>query len=102
MNHVVNDILLAMSQEGLTFSTPPIVIGGRAMEWYGLRQSGADIDLVVTEADYRRLAATYPEKRKDIYGDLTDASAHAADYQAHGGTIWGGRYDSDTETHPMA
>lgn len=176
MCHIERDIVLAMHQEGLVFSTPPVVIGGRAMEWYGLRTSGADIDLVVTEIDYRRLAAAYPEKRKDIYGDLgvvigpfeiwrsialldytffaegsrdlpadttdaslpaglrmvsldrllfsrvsaidvpkyhadllllrdhfyrtfqnpaflADASMHEADYQAHGGTIWGGRYE---------
>lgn len=53
-----------------TFSTKPLLIGGMAMQYYGLRPSGADIDFVIPPADYDRLAAQYPEHRKDLYGDL--------------------------------
>jgi len=52
------------------FDKPPIIIGGMAMEYYGIRKSGADIDLVIGDADYQGLAEKYPEKRKDIYGDF--------------------------------
>ncbi len=41
-----------------------------AMDYYGLRKTGADIDLVICDADYQSLSAAMPEKRKDIYGDL--------------------------------
>ena len=40
------------------------------MEYYGIRKSGKDIDFVITDKDYQRLAEKYPEKRKDLYGDL--------------------------------
>ena len=54
----------------LSFLSKPILIGGRAMEYYGIRESGADIDLVITDEDYQNLAKKYPENRKDLYGDL--------------------------------
>ena len=54
----------------LHFSAKPILIGGMAMEYYGMREAGADIDLVITDKDYQSLARQHPEKRKDLYGDL--------------------------------
>jgi hypothetical protein len=53
-----------------TFTTPPLLIGGMAMEFYGLRPSGADVDFVITEEDYDRLARQYPDHLKDLGGDL--------------------------------
>lgn len=53
-----------------TFSCKPLLIGGKAMEYYGLREAGADIDFVVTREDRARLAAQYPEDTKDLFGDL--------------------------------
>jgi len=53
-----------------TFTTPPLLIGGMAMEFYSLRPSGADIDFVITAPDYDRLARQYPDHLKDLYGDL--------------------------------
>ena len=55
---------------GHTFATPPLLIGGKAMEWYGLRIAGADIDFVVTRDDYAALAHLHPDHLKDLYGDL--------------------------------
>jgi hypothetical protein len=55
---------------GFEFSHKPLLVGGMAMEYYGLRQSGADIDLVVTAEDYSRLAHMYPDNLKEIEGDL--------------------------------
>lgn len=52
------------------FQTKPLLIGGLAMEYYGLRKSGADIDFVLTPADYKSLAKKYPDHLKDLYGDL--------------------------------
>ncbi|GHT97736.1 hypothetical protein FACS1894142_2900 [Spirochaetia bacterium] len=54
----------------LSFSQKPILIGGLAMEYYGLRKAGSDIDLVICNEDYHSLAEKYPKNRKDIWGDL--------------------------------
>ena len=53
-----------------TFRSKPLLIGGKAMEYYGLRQAGADIDFVVVREDYEALAARYPDTLKDLWGDL--------------------------------
>ncbi len=54
----------------LQFTRKPILIGGMAMEYYGMRKSGADIDLIICDEDYQSLALKNPEKKKDIWGDL--------------------------------
>lgn len=55
---------------GYRFKSKPLLIGGAAMEHYGLRKRGADIDLVVTDEDYQALASMHSEFKRDIYGDL--------------------------------
>jgi hypothetical protein len=40
-----------------------------AMEYYGLRHAGADIDFVIVADDYSALAERYPEHTKDLFGD---------------------------------
>jgi hypothetical protein len=52
------------------FTSKPLLIGGLAMEFYGLRKAGADIDLVITNIDYQRLAQKYPDNKRDLWGDL--------------------------------
>lgn len=49
---VVNTVIEKMRLIGFKFTDAPIVIGGRAMECYGIRKFGADIDLVITNSDY--------------------------------------------------
>ena len=70
MNDVIERIVKQLRINNLSFTSKPIVIGGMAMEFYGIRKSGTDIDLVITDKDYKMLAQKYPEQRKDIYGDL--------------------------------
>jgi hypothetical protein len=53
-----------------TFTSKPLLIGGAAMEYYGLRKRGQDIDFVITEQDYIKLEKRHPENKKDIFGDL--------------------------------
>lgn len=53
-----------------TFHSKPLLIGGKAMEFYGLRPAGDDIDFVITRDDYANLATRYPEHTKDLFGDL--------------------------------
>jgi hypothetical protein len=53
-----------------TFADKPLLIGGKAMEYYGLRKAGADIDFVVSVRDHDVLLRLYPDNVKDIYGDI--------------------------------
>lgn len=53
-----------------TFTKKPILVGGMAMEYYGLRKSGRDIDLIATEQDVLNLIKMYPDRVKDLYADL--------------------------------
>jgi hypothetical protein len=59
-----------LSKLDYAFRSKPLLIGGKAMEYYGLRPSGADIDFVVAREDYTSLARRYPETLKDLWGDL--------------------------------
>ena len=52
------------------FQDKPLLIGGVAMEYYGLRQAGADIDLVISLCDHENLKLKYPHNIKDLYGDI--------------------------------
>jgi len=52
------------------FLHKPLVIGGKAMEYYGLRKAGLDIDLVIHNEDHKILKNKYPNNIKDLYGDI--------------------------------
>ncbi len=52
------------------FQDKPLLIGGVAMEYYGLRKAGADIDLVISQQDHQALAHKYPDHIKNLYGDI--------------------------------
>lgn len=52
------------------FQDKPLLIGGMAMEYYGLRKAGADIDLVISLRDHANLKQLYPDHIKDLYGDI--------------------------------
>ena len=55
---------------GYRFRFKPLLIGGKAMEYYGLRQAGADIDWVVAAEDHRELVLRFPDNVKDLHGDI--------------------------------
>jgi hypothetical protein len=55
---------------GYEFFDKPVIVGGLAMEYYGLRKHGVDIDFIVTERDYQRLKVKFPDNRKDVWGDF--------------------------------
>lgn len=52
------------------FKHKPLLIGGMAMEYYGLRKAGADIDFVIHPDDHRLLLEQYPNNVKDLWGDI--------------------------------
>lgn len=70
MRNTIDIVENMIVKSGLKFTSKPILIGGMAMEYYGMRKSGDDIDLVITNEDYQKLASNNPDQRKDLYGDL--------------------------------
>ena len=52
------------------FKSKPLLVGGETKEYYGIRKSGHDTDLIVTNDDYEELAKLYPENLKDLWGDF--------------------------------
>lgn len=61
---------LDLSVLGIIFEFKPIIVGGMAMEYYGLRKKGDDIDFIVSNEDYQTLAKKFPQQRKDMWADL--------------------------------
>jgi hypothetical protein len=53
-----------------SFTKKPLLVGGKAMEYYGLRQSGVDIDFIAVREDVFNLIRRYPKRVKDLWGDL--------------------------------
>lgn len=70
MSEIISRVKSMLQEKNLYFSKKPILIGGMAMEYYGVRKTGVDIDLIICDEDYQSLARQYPDKRKDIFGDL--------------------------------
>lgn len=52
------------------FQDKPLLIGGKAMEYYGLRKAGADIDMVISLNDHANLKKQYPDHIQDLDGDI--------------------------------
>ncbi len=69
-----------LSKLNYSFQSRPLLIGGMAKEYYGVRKSAADVDLVVTAIDYELLAKQYPDNTEDLFGDLG--------VKIHGFEIW--------------
>jgi hypothetical protein len=61
---------IPLEKLGYQFQDKPLLIGGKAMEYYGLRRSGADIDFVISFRDHANLRQRYPDHVKDLYGDI--------------------------------
>jgi hypothetical protein len=53
-----------------SFIKKPLLVGGKAMQYYGLRPSGADIDFIAVKEDVYNLIRLYPGRVKDLWGDL--------------------------------
>jgi len=61
-----------LTKVNYTFLRKPLLIGGKAMEYYELRKAGKDIDFVISTEDYEELKEKYPdpECHRDLFGDL--------------------------------
>lgn len=53
-----------------SFLDQPLLIGGKAMEFYNLRKAGADVDFVVSARDHVALVKKYPDDVQDLFGDM--------------------------------
>ncbi|NPE09678.1 MAG: hypothetical protein GNW80_15440 [Asgard group archaeon] len=60
---------IAFKKLEFKFKKKPLLVGGKAMEYYGLRDAGEDIDFIISKEDYDQLAKKYPDNLKDIFGD---------------------------------
>lgn len=63
-------MIIDYSSLNFTFSKKPLLIGGKAMEYYDLRKAGDDIDFIVVKNDFEKLLKQYPKNVKDLWGDL--------------------------------
>ena len=70
MSDVITIINEQLKLKNLRFTQKPILIGGMAMGYYGIRKSGLDVDFVICDKDYQRIVNEYPGNAKDIWGDL--------------------------------
>ena len=61
---------IGLSKLDHTFQNKPLLVGGMAMEYYGLRKAGADVDLVIHPDDHAALMKKYPDHIRDLYGDI--------------------------------
>ncbi len=67
---MISKIQVDLSKLDYKFLTKPLLVGGMAMEFYNLRKSGKDIDLIVTTEDYLGLAKRYSSYKRDLGSDL--------------------------------
>lgn len=66
----VDDLGINLDKLNFEFSSKPLLIGGKAMEYYQIRESGQDVDFVISGEDYEQLAYKYPNHVKEIYDDF--------------------------------
>lgn len=64
---------IGLSKLDYIFQHKPLLVGGMAMEYYGLRKAGADVDLVIHPDDHAALMKMYPDHIRDLYGDRSAA-----------------------------
>lgn len=69
-NESIIEASIELSCLNVSFSSKPLIFGGLAMEYYGLRKHGSDIDFLITNKDYQMLSEKYPDERIDVWGNL--------------------------------
>lgn len=70
MNEAELETAINIQRLGYEFLDKPVIVGGLAMECYGLRKHGDDVDFIITDRDYQRLKVKFPDHRKDVWGDF--------------------------------
>ena len=67
---MISFMKIDLAKLNFSFQHKPLLIGGKAMEYYGMRKAGNDIDFVIAADDHKRLVQQYPDHIKDLYGDI--------------------------------
>ena len=62
--------IIGIEKLNYDFCDKPLVVGGLAMEYFGLRLHGDDIDFIISDRDYQNLKRQYPKQRKDVWADF--------------------------------
>ena len=62
MAAIKKKILKGIELTQYEFKQPPLVVGGLAMEYYGLRKTTHDYDYMVSKSDFNKLKKIHPEK----------------------------------------
>ena len=63
-------IMVDLGVLSYSFIHKPLLVGGKSMEYYGLRKAGSDIDLILHLEDHENLKRMYPNHVKDLCGDI--------------------------------
>jgi hypothetical protein len=61
---------IQLEKFGIKFDDKPILVGGMALEYYGIRKHGDDFDFIISNRDYKKLENKYRNCRKDMWGDF--------------------------------
>ena len=71
MSVVEKKILKGINLSKYKFKKPPLVLGGLALEYYGIRKSGHDYDYMVSQNDWKELKKLHP-KKINLFGGKTE------------------------------
>jgi hypothetical protein len=71
MGDVRPELDIPLNKLNYSFRKKPLLVGGKAMEYYGLRQSGADIDFIADKEDVFNLIKQYRERSLGRSGRLS-------------------------------
>jgi hypothetical protein len=76
------DSAIDFSIIGIRFDDKPIIIGGLAMEYYGIRKHGSDVELLKKYFNQRQNATykKYLEENVDRYINAKDGTILNGDY----------------------
>jgi hypothetical protein len=61
---------IQLNELEIEFDDKPILVGGMALEYYGIRKHGDDFDFIISNRDYKKLENKYRDFRKDMWGDF--------------------------------
>ena len=75
-NGIHKKILRGIKLSGYKFKHRPLVVGGLAMEYYGIRKTGHDYDFIVSSSDWKRLKEMHPNKI-NLFGGKTEQEIDA-------------------------
>ena len=81
-----NQVFKILDLLNFEFIHPPLIVGGMALEYYGIRKSGPDFDCMVSPEDWVRLKKLYPNNI-NLFGGNTeqdvDATINVKDFDTH-------------------